>query len=307
MHIILILISSSSISLFLVLSSQIMKQKDEMSYSSNFVLSVTHLSAALFLMIPWSYFYLNGKINFPNYDFFFYASISTALTLIAKLLYFYAYSKIDVAYVTIFSSLIPVFSILSGWFFLGERLDIYEMIGLVLVTFSVYSLFLVPSTSTFTLKTFFEPFKTILSSKPTLCAFLSVIPPAISTVFVKKSVLNMDALSFSLYFMLSLGLLSAIIELSSCSKISFKEQFLRLPKKFLLISGLLMTISQFTYSLATQYTQIANIAALSRISSVFQIILTYFILKEKEHFKKRILISIIIILGFIINSLSKYF
>jgi drug/metabolite transporter (DMT)-like permease len=307
MHIFLILISSSSMALFLVLSSQIMKQKGKFTYSSNFVLSITHLSAAFFLMIPWSYFYLKGTISFPNSEFFFFASISTTLTLIAKLLYFYAYSKIDVAYVTIFSSLVPVFSVLSGWFFLKEELDLYEMIGLIIVTFSVYCLFLVPSTNTFTVKSFFQPFQTILSSKPTLFAFLSVIPPAISTVFVKKSVLNMDALSFSLYFMLSLGILSALIEIFSSSEISFKEQFLQLPKQFLLFSGLLMTVSQFAYSLATQYTQIANIAVLSRISSVFQIVLAYFILKEKNHLKKRIILSIIIILGFLINSLGKYF
>jgi uncharacterized membrane protein len=178
-------------------------------------------------------------------------------------------------------------------------------LGLALITISVYLLFLKIDKSQSFLKNLFGPFALIFNSKPVLCAFLSVLPPALSVVFLKKSVMTMDALSFSLFFTFLIGSMALFIELFN-NKEKLILDLKQFPKPFFFYSGFLLMLTQFTFALASKYIMVANLMVLNRISIVFQIVLAYFILKEKDEIKKRLIISLFVVLGFYIISISQY-
>ena len=98
-----------------------------------------------------------------------------------------------------------------------------------------------------------------------------------------------------------------MIGLFSNQRSIFINQIKLVPKSFFWLSGLLLAINQFTFALASKGIMVANLMALIRISTVFQIIFAYYILNEKTDIKRRLIVSIFIIIGFCITSFSENF
>jgi drug/metabolite transporter (DMT)-like permease len=298
----LVIGSSLASSLFFVLSARILRQTaEEYPPNATGMVAVTHLSAALFLVpfLPAAGVASLSELQTMASPFVLALILLTAvLHLAARLFHFKALSLTDVSLVSPFAALTPVLTILTGWAILAERPNIAELVGILIVVFSLLGL----TEAWRILKARSGPATPTSRAKKLgmWFAFLSTIPPALKIAVQKKAILLSSPLSYALIMLFLTGAGALLV----CS-IRFRAGDLRAQfparrlRTIFLISGLL-ALNTLLFCIALTLGLAAGVSAMARISIVFQGILAYWIAGQKTDFRRRIFWGVVIFLGTII-------
>jgi drug/metabolite transporter (DMT)-like permease len=288
--------------LFFVLSARILRQTaDEHPPNATGMVAVTHLSAALFLLpfLPAAGVGSLSEMQSMASPFVLALILLTAVFhLAARLFHFKALSLTDVSLVSPFAALTPVLTILTGWVILSERPNVVELVGILIVVFSLLGLTEAK-----------QIFKARLESATPASrakklgmwfAFLSTIPPAFKIAVQKKAILLSSPLTYALIMLFLTGAGALLICTFRFRYRDLRAQFPpRRLRTLFLISGLL-ALNTLLFCAALTLGLAAGVSAMARISIVFQGILAYWIAGQKTDFRRRILWGAVIFLGTVI-------
>lgn len=294
MLIVLVLTSALCMALHLVLLSREMRRNS--AYSPVVAMVLTHAASGVLLGIAW----LGTRpAHAPEFDPVFtqYLLISVLATLLAKWLYFYAYSRIEVAQVSVFSALTLPLAVLSGWWLLGEVPTMMSLAGIAVVFFGIYALFLPPLRGQPWMVTIFSPFRHVVGRLPVMCAMLSAFPPAVSIIFQKKSVMLVDPLSYAVLASLLLAMCAALLLRPGTGGQTLKARVCVINPVVLMAQVLPLAAAQYLSSAALLHGAAANVMSLLRVGIVFQIILAYLLLHQKTRMYYKLAISFFVVLG----------
>ena len=291
------LLSAFASAMYFVAISGIMKRSPEIS--SGLALAVGHLAAALLVFplvytssVPWQLqLQLLGENYFP-------LIVSGVLLVISRQLHYYAYARTDVANITIFSALTPVYALVTGFFMLGEVPTAFSLFGMSLICGSIYWLFLKRDNSLTTLQNLFQPILAIGKSKPVLFAFLSTIPTALVATFQKQLLFVMTPVVFTFWILLITGLFALVFHILVTPQAQMASQMRLLPLKFIVISAIFLPLTHWLFCLVMQEHQTAISLVLQRTSIIFQILLAYGMLSERDQIKRRIFVALFVMVGF---------
>lgn len=295
MSIILALASAFLTALYFVYASQTMKRLPGLP--STLTLTVSHLSAALLLLPAWLWRGWPFAV-LPQSALWQPLLLTAGFLVLSRQLYFYAYAHTDVANITVFSALTPVYTVITGYVFLHETLSLRMLLGLLLICSSIYFFFLHQRTGESLAAALFQPFRAIRTSKPVFCAFLSTIPTAFAAIFQKQILYSLDPVSFSFLLLLLIGLAAGVITACTQPRGEALRQIRRLPMHFFFLSALLLSLMHVFFCLVMIQHQTAVSLVLQRTSILFQIVLAYVYLKERNSMRKRLIVTVFIIAGF---------
>lgn len=292
MDILLALGSALATAVYFVYVSQTMKR--QAGLSSSFTLAVSHLAAAAALFPLW--------LALPHEAFpaplWPALLLAAGLLLVSRELYFYAYAHTDIAHVTVFSALTPVYAVGTGYIFLHETPSPLQLTGLLLICGSIYALFLKRPANASWIKAVAQPFRHIGTSAPILCAFLSTIPTAFAAVSQKYALQTLDPLSFSFFLLLLIGGAALGISCIISTPQGCVSQWRRLPPHFLPVSAIMLPVMNLLFCLVMQHQYTAVSLVLQRSSSMFQILLAYTYLRERRDGYKRVTVAALVMAGF---------
>lgn len=223
---------------------------------------------------------------------------AACLLIISRQLYYYAYANTDVANITVFSALTPIYALGAGYMTLGEVPQYEDLGGLLLICAAIYTIFLKRDASLSLLGNMAVPFRNIIASPPIFAAFLSTIPTAFAAVFQKQLLATLSPVSFSFALLVLVGLGALLMECIRHSPVKLVRQCMALPWHFFIVSAILLAATHILFCMVMQTQQTAISLVLQRSAIVFQIVLAYFLLKEKESITKRVIASFVIMAGF---------
>lgn len=301
MYLTLILFNSFATAVYLVLSSKVMKKS---GLSPNATIAVVHLTAAAILALP-GLFSRGSFLPIASILALVWLGVTSGLKLLSKELAFFAYSRTDVANVTVFSAFIPILGILFGWIMLKENVTRLELVGTFIICISVYLLFLRREPGATGLTRFLSPLVSI-RSLPIFCGFLSTVPIALSSVYMKKSAQVIGSLHFAFYSTFLIGLSAASVEVMTAKGRGTDFKWMKGSVKELVLIGAVFASAQYSYVILITMERIAHTIAFQPLGIVFQMVLAYFVVKEREHPFKRLICGIGIVLGSILLELGRY-
>jgi len=294
-HIWLALASALATAVYYVYVSRTMKQARGLS--SGFVLAISHMVGAVVLLPLWALYSAPVADTAPLIT---PLLLAAGLLVLSRELYFYAYARTDVANITVFSALTPIYAIGTGYFLLGETSTPLALTGMLLICASIYGLFVKKPAGMPLPAAILLPFRHIIVSLPVFCAFLSTIPTAFAAAFQRQLLHTLDPVGFSFFLLTLIGLTAFIISLALLKPSGLRAQFSLLPRHFLLISAIMLPLMHVLFSFVMQHQQTAVSLVLQRTSIAFQIALAYAFLKERRELRKRILATLGIMAGFVL-------
>lgn len=297
--------SALNTALFFVGCSKILRSSDSPP-TPVFLLGITNLFAGLFILVIVAFWGTNQAFDWNTFqsDFYWLILFTAFLHLLAKFFHFKALSLIDVALVSPFSGLSPVYTVITGWLVLEEFPNKVAFLGIMIVVCSLMWL---------SLETLVKDHQPALISKGDsvklgiLFAFLSTIPPAFKVVYQKQAILVSNPMYFSLLVLLTTGFLT-LLGYAIFSWHNFIRQICRgiLMLKLAFVS-IFLGINTYLFSLALTLDIAANVSAMARTNIVFQVIFAYFFASQREDIGKRFFIASSVLIGSLIIAFSKNF
>ena len=127
--------------------------------------------------------------------------------------------------------------------------------------------------------------------------FLSSVPPAFGTFMQKTTILMSSPITFSVLLLFVVGLVSVSLSTQSLGwKVTTQKVFSKKYLRLAIISGF-YALNLYLFSTALTLDLAANVSAMARINIIFQVLLAYWIAKQKVRFRQRLLWSIAVFLG----------
>lgn len=290
----LIFLNAVFTALYLTTSSLFMKRKGGLHFIS--AITYTHLAGGVVMLLLWACTHEVRLLWDIGREFWIFLCWSVLVNMVAKVLYFYAYSKIEVANVTIFSSFTPLFAVITGWLFLHEVLSPSDIAGICIVCAAVYYFHFRKQLGVSVLRSIVAPFLGIFHSRPVLAAFLSTIPPAFSIIYSKKAILLFDPFIFTALQLVMMGGAFFVVEMMMPGK-ERRLPLSRLPYKEIAGLSLLLLLAAITASCVITLGPVAHILSLQRLSIVLQVVFAYTLLKERTDIRKKLLACALVLLG----------
>lgn len=295
MYVLLAVLSAFCMALHLVMMSREMRHNP--ACTPLVAMGCANITSGVLLMIPLAL--QKNPQHYVQVEFYIFLAIAVLITMISKTLYLYAYKHVEVAFVTVFSALTPVVTIFSGWLFLHEMPSTTAIAGTLIICSAVYYLFLQHRPHEGGVLTrIFWPFLLVLRNPPVLCAFLSVLPPALSVIFQKRSALLFDPLHYAFYATWLEGMLAFVIAAIKSGPQAVAAQLKQLSPVRTPLLGITLCLAQVSSTAALTYGLAANVMALQRIGILFQITLAYFLLGQTEHMPRKYVTAALILCGF---------
>lgn len=297
--------SALNTALFFVGCSKILRDSDS-APTPAFLLGITHLFAGLFILVMAPLWATGQDAQWDSFpvDFYWLVLFTVFLHFLAKFFHLKALSLVDVALVSPFSGLSPIYTVITGWLILNEFPNKIALLGIMIVVCSLIWL---------TLGAFVKDCQFALASKASLVklgifyAFLSTIPPAFKVVYQKQAILISNPMYFSLLVLLVTGFLTLMgyiifswhnfIRQIRCNALMLKLAFI----------SIFLGINTYLFSLALTLDIAANVSAMARTSIVFQVIFAYFFASQREDIGKRFLLAFSVLIGSLIIAFSSNF
>jgi len=275
--------------------SYIMKRRNGLA--SMQVLAFSHLIAAAILL----FWVKDPSIILKQPAFGFSVFMLGCLMWLSRMLYYYAYSKVPVGDVSILSTFTPVFSLFFS-INAGYAISLQAIIGIVLISGSIYSYFCYQQFSPSNRLRLLQPIYHIIESKPLRYTLLSTIPPAWAVVFQKRAIELSDPYATSFWACLLIGVFTL------CSLTLWKQPVRIAPshRRDLLIAGSFQAAMTVCISYFLQISQPSATQALLRLSVLLQIILAYLFLGERFKFRQHAISSLIALAGVYLILNSKF-
>lgn len=193
-------------------------------------------------------------------------------------------SGIEASTFSIIHQLATVFMIFAGILFFKEPFVLNKFIGALLIVFSNILIFYKKGTG-----------------KPNKYIVLGVIANIFFTVALFLDVNISDNFNLPIYTALTLGVPAILIFIFERIKISdIKEEFKNGNKKAMLITSLSWSLSIVSQLRAYQLGNVSVVAPLCSLSVILNVVMGYFLLKERENLPKKVIAAILIILGIIL-------
>lgn len=306
MFLILILVGSLSASLWSVLNVKyalLGKEQSNGGWGSTFLLGGSFLSNSLYSGIFWLAMWKMGFSHWPTSYVFWLSLMATVLINIGfEILRFRAYTLAPLSLIAPFAAVSPVLTILTSLLILRELPHPVALLGIMLIAVSIYLLHLKEK---FSWQTIFKPFQNIWQNQGVRLAFLSSLPPALSIVFDKKAVIAGDPFSFVFLAVFFIGLGALLVELAINGRKKFREQIINFPWRKILLISFFAFLANVTLNALFLFTATANVSAVRRVVIIFDVILGYFILSQREDIKKRLLASVGVVIGVILIAIFR--
>ena len=229
----------------------------------------------LFWAVP--YFLLGFiLVETPSLDqtFWWTFILSIPLNFSAYVLYLYAIKLSPISLAVPFLAFTPAFMILTGFFILGETINIWGGVGISLIVLGGYVLHCKKKQANF-----FTPFSAFLHEKGSWFMLIVAILFAFAAVIGKKAILHSSPLFFSYTFFLVFNI-TVLAGLLLGGKKDWKKILRNTPRGIWLGSLLMMHIS--FHGLAIALSTAVYMVAVKRSSILFSVFLSWFILKETD-------------------------
>lgn len=193
-------------------------------------------------------------------------------------------SGIEASTYSIIHQLSTVFMIFAGLIFFKEPFILNKFIGAILIVFSNILIFYKKG-----------------EGKPNKYIILGIIANIFFTVALFLDVNISDNFNLPFYVTLTLGVPAILIIIFERIKLSdIKAEFQNGNKKSILITSVTWSLSIVSQLRAYQLGNASVVAPLCALSVILNVIMGYFLLKERENLVKKIIAALIIILGIIL-------
>jgi uncharacterized membrane protein len=238
--------------------------------------------------------YYNGIPKIGNH-FILALILGSTLNILAVTSYLKAVKESDVSLVVPLVALSPIFMLITSPLILGEIPDKYGAIGIFLIVLGTYMLNLKKKMG------FFYPFLALWHDSGARYMLLTAFIWSISANFDKMGIINSSPVFWA--FSIELAI-SVLIFLIMISKINYHKNEIKNNFCALSILGIFHGAMIFFQMFAVSMTLVAYVIAIKRVSVLIVVISGYLFFKESG-IKKRLLGSILMILGFIIITIFK--
>lgn len=193
-------------------------------------------------------------------------------------------SGIEASTFSVINQLSTVFMIFAGVLFFKDPFVLNKFIGAILIVFSNILIFYKKG-----------------SGKPNKYIVFGVVANLCFTVALFLDVNNSDNFNLPMYTALTLGVPAILIFVFERIKLSdIKEEFKTGNKKAIFVTSLSWSLSIVAQLRAYQLGNVSVVAPLCALSVILNVIVGYFLLKEKEDLPKKIMAALLIILGIIL-------
>ena len=193
-------------------------------------------------------------------------------------------SGIEASTFSIIHQLSTVFMIFAGVLFFKEPFILNKFIGALLIVFSNILIFYKKG-----------------MGKPNKYILLGIIANIFFTIALFLDVNNSDNFNLPIYVALTLGIPSILIFIFERIKISdIKEEFKNGNKKAILVTAISWSLSIVAQLRAYQLGNVSVVAPLCALSVILNVIVGYFLLKEKDDLAKKIVAAALIIFGIVL-------
>lgn len=232
-------------------------------------------------------------IKIPQLDKYFFLALLFLLPLeiVALILYVKAIKSSPLSLTLPFLALTPVFMIFTSNFMLGERLDKFGVIGILLTAIGAYLLHVKA-----TRKGIWEPFKAIGRERGSVYMIIVAFIYSITSNLGKTAVLHSSPLFFSaVYFPVLAVIFFPVLMWRNHCKV---KQLFSQPALFSQI-GLTLALATVTHFLAVVFIEVSYVISIRRMSLLFGIMYGALWFKE-TNIKERLIGASIMIVGVVI-------
>ena len=229
----------------------------------------------LFWALP---FFLLGclLVETPPLDQTFWWSflISIPINILAYILYLYALKLSPISLSVPFLAFTPVFMILTGFFILDETINFWGGLGIGLIVAGGYILHFKKEQANY-----LAPFAAFLREKGSWFMLIVAILFSFAAVIGKKAMIHSSPLFFSYFFFLvfNLTVLAGLL----LGRTNNWRKILRNTPRGMWLGSLLMVHISF-HGLAIAISTAVYMVAVKRSSILFSVLLSWFVLKEKD-------------------------
>ena len=191
---------------------------------------------------------------------------------------------IEASTFTVITQLSTVFMIVAGVLFFKDPFVLNKFIGAILIVFSNILIFFKKG-----------------NTKPNKYVLLGIFANICFTIALFLDVNNSDNFNLPIYVSLTLGIPSILISFVERIKFSdIKKEYKNGNKKAILITSIAWSLSIVSQLRAYQLGSVSIVAPLCALSVILNVIVGYFLLKEKDNILKKIIAALLIILGIIL-------
>jgi len=265
--------------------------KKSLFKSNEYLVAWVHVGFAspfLLLILPF--------IAVPKLDLCFFVTILILLPLeiIALILYMKAIKMSPLSITLPFLALSPIFMIFTSNLILGERLDKFGIVGILLTAIGAYLLNINTAK-----QGILEPFKAIGRERGSMYMIIVAFIYSVTSNLGKVAILHSSPLFFSATYLPILS--AALFPILMWKNQGKVKQLFSQPTIFSLI-GLTVALSVITHFLAVNIIEVPYVISVKRTSLLFGIMFGAFWFKEKN-IRERLIGSIVMIIGVIVIAL----
>ncbi len=203
-----------------------------------------------------------------------------------------AYELEDMSLVYPLTMSAPLFVPVWAWLFIGERITISGLAGIV---FCVIAIYIIPLENLH-FKSIIRPF-TQFKREGVRLALLAGIIDSVSNVTNKMGVTSTNAFALAYFIIASTNIL---LGLFCCVRAKQRKEIIetiRLDKKEILLAGMIFAIAFTSFQLGVSLARVSYAIPTRRISILFGVLFGVFFLKEKHAARIRIIASLLFIIG----------
>lgn len=231
-----------------------------------------------------------------NRTFVYAALLTSFINSIALVLYYKALKATDISLVIPFSSLTPLFLILTSYLILGEQPTLAGTLGIIFVVFGAYTI-------SFRKKEgMLMPFKEFFKNRGIFLMICAAALWGISVNFYKMTIINSDPLFsiFAIYLLIGAILLPCSIFRNRLKKSRF---VLKKNIKLLVSVAAIALVSDIAMAFALSQQIAPYVISIKRTSILFSVFFGMLLFKER-HFVHRFVSALIILTGIILIVLT---
>lgn len=284
------LTGSFATAVYFILLARAARESD--AFDSTQALISTHLIGAL-LTSAAALYAPSASLDMTRIDMHVLSlvALSTLPLVLSRKLYLYAYGRIDVAYVTIFSPLTPIYAIIFGIVLYQIWPSPAEVAGILTIILAIYILFATPGNAARSLA------MPKHMSLPVICAFASTIPTAFAALAQKDALAFFHPLVLAAIIQWGVCICLLVYYAATTNAPLKRHYFLR---RDFMLAGLLFGVSNIAFHFILLEEQASVTLALQRMSSIFQIFLAHLWLKQQRHALRKILCGFLAFAGFML-------
>ncbi len=216
-----------------------------------------------------------GPIRFSG-EFFLLCSILLPVESLAYWLYLTALQTSPVSLTVPFMAFTPVFTILTGWLFLGETLPRGGIAGILFISAGAYLL-----QANLVRHSIFAPIKAVFTHRGSRAMLLVSFLYSITSTLGKKAVLLVGARPFAVIYM---AFFSVVLTVFLLRNRSIGRGTLHLRNRYwvwALLGGLAMALETAFHFLAIERVAVAYMISVKRTSIVFSVLYGWLIFREE--------------------------